>query len=176
MYTHAHAQTSLLRSIVVGLKTHMNAGVQSLHVNRGLVSAMSRIGSQCAGEPPHDKDGTICSDSWSRGVVLVAMPSLVIVKVIKGVLVKRHEREEPFGLSPSGFSSFIYFLSTFGRPSLTCLNTKWPKTRLAPLGSHPHLSKFCGYLCIFLSVDAGNKALVFRPCPLLDPLPPAPVF
>lgn len=107
----------------MGLKTHMNAGVQSLHVNRGLVSATSRIGSQCAGEPPHDKDGTICNESMCHAVLLVAMPGLVIAKVIKGVLVKRHERES-FGLSPSGFSSFIYFWSTFGRPSLTCLNTK----------------------------------------------------
>lgn len=79
----------------MGLKTHMNAGVQSLSadsVNGSLVSATSRIGSQCAGEPPHDKVSTICSNSCSRGAVLVAR--LVIVEVLKGVVIKKHEREE----------------------------------------------------------------------------------
>lgn len=36
-----------------------------------------RIGSKCAGEPPHDEGSTICGSSWSCGTVLAAGPGLI---------------------------------------------------------------------------------------------------
>lgn len=77
-----------------------------------------------------------------------------------------------FGVKPSGFSFFIYFLSTFGLALSHLSDHELP---LAMFGSTGFTHIWAKAVDIFskflLCTDMGNKAPVIRPRPLLHPLP-----